>query len=207
MTRRKKLWGILLIVLIVSVSACEFPSLVTEAVETEAPSPPDTTDGQPTEEPPPDGGESPPGPPPGEPPSELICDPIQPGTLVFVVCNVRDAFRSRNTAALPGFLSEPFLIGYYQSEGIETDIPGAIGEFESRLPADPSQLEFILDRENFPNLFDVPPEAYMPFEDSLALVVFSPGWDGTTDMLLYFTRDPGGQFKLSGALVSLIGFD
>jgi hypothetical protein len=200
------MWGIMLIILIVGVSACQFPSLVTEAVETEAPSPPDTTDAQPTEEPPPDGGESPPGPPPGEPPSELICDSIEPGTLVFVVCNVRDAFRSRNTAALPGFLSEPFLIGYYQSEGIETDIPGAIGEFESRLPDDPSQLEFILDRENFPDLAGTTPEQYMPFEDNLALVVYSPGWDGNTDMLLYFTRDAGGQFKLSGALVSLIGF-
>jgi hypothetical protein len=203
------MWGTILIILLVGVSACQFPSLVTEAVETEAPSPPDTTDAQSTEEPPPDGGESPPGPPPGGPPSELICDSIQPGTLVFVVCNVRDAFRSGNLGALPGFLAEPFYLSYYQSEGIESDIPGAIGEFETRLPPDPSQLEFILDREAFPNLYDVPPEAYMPFEENLAVVVYSPGWgsDGTTDMLLYFTRDAEGHHKLNGALISLIGFD
>jgi hypothetical protein len=201
MTRQ---WGITLIALIVVVSACTFPSLATEPAETEPVSPPDS---QATEEPAPDSGEQPPGPPPGEMPSELICDPIQPGTLIFVVCNVRDAFRSGNLGALPGFLAEPFYLSYYQSEGRETDIDGAIGEFQSRLPDDPSQLEFILDRDQFPDLFGTPPEQYMPFEDNLALVVYCPGWSGTTDMLLYFTRDASGQFKLNGALVSLIGFD
>jgi hypothetical protein len=207
MTHRPKVWGTLLIALIMVVSACSFPSLVTEPAETEAVPEPDISEPQPTEEPVPDNGQPPPGPPPGELPDELICNPIEPGTLVFVICNVRDAFRSRNTAVLPGFLSEPFLFGYYQSEGRETDIPGAIAEFESRLPTDPSLLEFIIDREEFPDVGGVPPENYMPFEDNLALVVYSPGWDGTTDMLLYFTRDASGHFKLSGALVSLIGFD
>jgi hypothetical protein len=206
MTRQPKPRGIVLIALILVVSACSFPSLVTEPAATEA-APPDIAEPQPTEEPAPDGGEAPPGPPPGDRPSELICDPIQPGTLIFVVCNVRDAFRSGNTAALPGFLTEPFYLSYYQSQGTQTDVGGAIGEFQTRLPGDPSQLEFILDRDQFPDLAGTTPEQYMPFEDNLAMVVYSPGWDGDVDMLLYFTRDADGHFKLNGALISLIGFD
>jgi hypothetical protein len=206
MTRRPEVWGTLLIILIMVVSACSFPSLATEPVETEAVSPPDV---QATEEPAPDDNEAPPGPPPGDLPSELICDPIEPGTLFYVVCNVRDAFLSRNTAALPGYLTDPFYVSYYQSEGRETDIDGAVRELQGELPEDTSQMEFIIDQENFPPSYGVPWENYMPYEDNLELVVYSTGWgsDGSKEVMLYFIHDADGHFKLGGVLVSNIGFD
>ena len=40
------------------------------------------------------------------------------GTVENVACNIRDSLLSRNTSALIGYMTDPFIIGYWLSEGV-----------------------------------------------------------------------------------------
>ena len=43
----------------------------------------------------------------------LACNTVGPGSAEYVACNIQDSLLSRNTAALIGFMADPFNLGYW----------------------------------------------------------------------------------------------
>jgi hypothetical protein len=126
--------------------------------------------------------------------------------LMWVICNVQDSFRSRNTQPLLGYMGDPFHIGYWQSEGVDRTPEQALFELEEhQIPADPSGLTFTMDRALFPSLFGMQPEQIFPPDANIVGVVYSEGWeqDGQSAVLLYFADNGIGDIYFYGMLVGI----
>lgn len=135
----------------------------------------------------------------------LECGPggpgATPGTVESVACNIQDALRSRNISALLGYLEDPFLIGYWLSEGVFYSPQ----DFLLYLPQlynfnDPNytpRLSFTTDRSQFPDLGGRPVEEVFGPEVNIVEVIFSEGWgfDGDQETLIYLSQDSAGDIK------------
>jgi hypothetical protein len=144
----------------------------------------------------------------GEP---IECFTVTDQSELWVPCNVIDSIRSRNLAAAPSWMADPFIIGYWGSEGREDSPFGIIEELQtSRLPQDPSTpMTFTLDREAFPPLAGMPVEVMFGPDDDVALVIYSEGWglDGQGAALLYFAEDAEGELYWYALVYSETHFD
>jgi hypothetical protein len=144
----------------------------------------------------------------GEP---IECFTVMQEDDLWVPCNVIDALRSRNLAAGPGWMANPFTIGYWGSEG-RTDTPDNIMlELQtSRLPQDPAMpMTFTADREAFPPLSGMPPEVMFGPDLNVTFIVYSEGWglDGKGAALLYFVENEVGDIQWYAIAYSNTHFD
>jgi hypothetical protein len=128
-------------------------------------------------------------------PSE--CFTVTEEDQLWVPCNVIESICSRNLAAGPSWMADPFITRYWGSEGREDTPFDIIDELQSsRLPADPSlPMTFTLDREAFPSLGGMPVEVMFGPVQDVAFVIYSEGWglDGQSAALLYFAEDAEGD--------------
>jgi hypothetical protein len=142
---------------------------------------------------------------------QIECFTVTDGDGMWVPCNVIDSIRSRNLAAAPSWMADPFIIGYWGSEGREDTPLDIIEELQfSRLPSDPSTpMTFILDREAFPPLAGMPVEVMFGPDDNVALVIYSEGWglSGQGAALLYFAEDGEGELYWYAMVYSETHFD
>jgi hypothetical protein len=151
-------------------------------------------------------------PPPENNLQTLDCGPgsvgANPGTAGYVACNVQDGLLSRNTSALLGYMADPFIIGYWQSEGV-MDSPTQMIEVlhglynYNDLDYTP-RLTFTADRSQFPKLEGVVLEDMFGPEANIVLVVYSEGWgaDGQGESLLFFTQNEDGSHSWHGMAYS-----
>ena len=120
--------------------------------------------------------------------------------LGYLTDTVTTSLQNRDIGTLTysGFISEPFTVGYWQSEGVTLDPLQASSTLTNQLlPPDPSTLTFTTDRAQFPPLFGTPPEAMFAPDFTFAEIQFSTGWgpDGQGAALLYYMQDScGGYF-------------
>ena len=133
-------------------------------------------------------------------------------TSEWVACNIMDGLSSRNTAALPGFMADPFIIGYWRSEGVSLTPDEAIAEMgNSMLPADPSlhPLAFTVDRSAFPALQGIPVEGMFGPDVAIAHIIYSEGWglNGEGAALIFIAQNPSGGFYWHGLVYSFEHFD
>lgn len=139
----------------------------------------------------------------------LDCGPgspgANPGTAMYVACNVQDGLRSRNTSALLGYMVDPFIIGYWLSEGVMgspeemMDTIHYLYNFhdENYVP----RLTFTTDRALFPELDGRPLEGRFGPEVNVVEVIFSQGWgEGDQEALIFISQDSAGNFKWHGLL-------
>jgi hypothetical protein len=146
-----------------------------------------------------------------ETPTEVDCQVVTPDDPDWTICNVQAGITSRNLSALLGYMTNPFHIGYWGSEG-RTDTPEAIiAELQStRLPADPSlPVSFTLDRDLFPPLGGQNPETLFGPEVTPTRVLYSEGWgpDREGAALLYFVENQAGETEWYGMIYSDGHFD
>jgi hypothetical protein len=144
----------------------------------------------------------------GEP---IDCFTVTDDSELWVPCNVIDGIRSRNLSALHGYMVDPFVIGYWGSEGRSDTPSGIIEELQSsRLPQDASMpMTFTADREAFPPLAGMPPEVMFGPDVDVAFLIYSEGWglDGQGAALLYFTEDENGRLRWYAMVISGVHFD
>jgi hypothetical protein len=141
----------------------------------------------------------------------LGCLVAAAGTAESVACNVMDGIRSRNTAALPSFMVDPFSIGYWRSEGISVTPAEAIAELgNALLPADPvaHPLTFTTDRTQFPSLLGIPVEGMFGPDVDIAHIIYSEGWglDGQGAALIFIAQNED-RFYWHGLVFSSEHFD
>ena len=130
--------------------------------------------------------------------------------LMWVMCNVQASFISRNTQPLMGYMSDPFKIGYWQSEGIELSREDAFNQIINKLmPIMGGGMSFTTDESSFPPLFGMPPENMFGPEDNPAEVVYSEGWgkDGQGAALLYFKEGDNGRYVFYAIIIAQGHFD
>lgn len=143
--------------------------------------------------------------------ADLDCAAPAEGSLAWVACNVMDGLRSRNLAALHGYMSEEFRLGPWRSEWSVADPQQVTTELQAyRLPSDPAQpMTFTADHAAFPDLGGVPVETMLGPDDDVVLVLYSEGWeyDGGGAALLYFVERTPGRYAWRALLIAPDGFD
>jgi hypothetical protein len=134
----------------------------------------------------------------------LDCGPgsagANPGTAMYVACNVQDALLSRNTSVLLGYMVDPFIIGYWLSEGVsespEIQIQTIQGLYNFHDPDYTPRLTFTTNRDLFPELDGRPLEGRFGPDVNVAEVVYSRGWgEGDQEALIFISQDSAGNFK------------
>jgi hypothetical protein len=144
-------------------------------------------------------------------PVSLDCSTLESGTVEGVACNLIDGIRSRNLSALHGYMTDPFTIGYWGSEGRLASPQETTTELsEHLLPADPSMpMEFTADRSVFPPLGGQQLEGLFGPDVNVAMVIYSEGWgtQGAGSALLFIAQDDGGGYYWHGMVYSEGHFD
>ncbi len=150
-------------------------------------------------------------PPPGTNLQTLDCGPgsvgASPGTVEYVACNVQDGLLSRNTSALIGLMADPFIIGYWQSEGVMNSPEKMIEDLHNLYnyydPNYKPRLTFTADRGQFPEFEGVVLEDMFGPDVNIVLIVYSEGWgaDGQGGSLLYFSENEDGSHSWYGMVI------
>ena len=106
-------------------------------------------------------------------------------------------------------MSDPFLIGYWASEGY-TRTPAEFLTllYINFLPDDLSGLTFTIDRSQFPDLSALGPIDTMFGPDvDIALIMASEGWgpDGQGAALLFIVQNESGEYYWHGMVIKQFG--
>ena len=135
----------------------------------------------------------------------LDCGPGSPGastgSVEWLACNIQDALRSRNTAALLYSIEDPFTIGYWLSEGVQyspRDFLDLLPQLYNYNDADYiPRLTFTTDRAQFPEMDGRPLEGRFGPDVNVVEIIYSRGWgaEGDLEALLYLSQDPAGDYK------------
>ena len=143
----------------------------------------------------------------------LPCESVSPGSAEYVACNVQDSLISRDLAALRSYMADPFILGYWGSEGI-SDTPEVIIEQIKELynydaPDYTPRLSFTSDRSEFPPLGGITPESMFGPDVNVSLVIYSEGWEpeGQGAALFMIAQDSNGEYYLPGMAYSGEHFD
>jgi len=129
-----------------------------------------------------------------------------PGSVESVACNIQDGLRSRNISALLGYMEDPFIIGYWLSEGVlytPQDFLNLLPQlYNFNDPDYTPRLTFTTDRSQFPDLPVWTVEGNYGPDVNVVEVIYSQGWgsDGESEALIFISRDPSGDYKWHGML-------
>ncbi len=141
------------------------------------------------------------------------CGPHSFRSLEYLLSKVKEYLQARNTGGLiyEDLVNDPFIVGYWGSEGVTLSPQEAFGTFANSLyRADqPGGMTFSTDRADFPALEGMPPERIFGPDLDIAGIVYSEGWgqDGQGAALLYFTRDKCAGYLWYGLVFSGSHFD
>lgn len=146
------------------------------------------------------------------PPANTACGLSSFGSLEFLSGSVQQKLTERNYGSLhyDHFINDPFVIGYWGSEGVTlTPLETASQLSNNLLPVGTGELTFTTDRASFPPLAGMPPENMFGPSVKVTQVVYSQGWgpDGKGASLLYFVQDQCGGYFWHGLVYSQEHFD
>ncbi|HJW89496.1 MAG TPA: hypothetical protein VJ436_02520, partial [Anaerolineales bacterium] len=141
----------------------------------------------------------------------IDCSAGEADQLSWVACNVMAGITSRNLSALHGFMSDPFTIGYWGSEGRTAppeEITAELAQY--RLPPDPSSpLTFTTDQSQFPPLSGQPPADLFGPDLNVAAIIYSEGWglNSQAAALIYIVQNEAGEYRWHAMAYSDSHFD
>ncbi|HSF82060.1 MAG TPA: hypothetical protein VLA49_12540 [Anaerolineales bacterium] len=132
--------------------------------------------------------------------------------LDYLVESVQTKLVERNYGSLryDNFIYDPFVIGYWGSEGVTLEPEDVWTELANNLlPPTDAALTFTTNRAQFPPLAGMPPENMFGPNVKVAQVVYSEGWgaDGLGAALLYFAQDQCNGYTWHGLVYSNGHFD
>ena len=132
--------------------------------------------------------------------------------LEYLVPAVQERLVQRNYGSLQydHFINDPFMVGYWASEGVTMTPSEAMTLFANNLlPPTDAEMTFTTDPAQFPPLAGMPPENMFGPNVKVAQLVYSEGWgaDGLGAALLYFAQDQCAGYYWHGIAYSAQHFD
>jgi hypothetical protein len=134
-------------------------------------------------------------------------------SLDYLTDKVQEYLQNRNTGGLiwEYLANDPFMVGYWLSEGVSLSPQKAFPTFANTLlhqEGEPGDMSFSTDRDDFPSLEGAPVEDMFGPDLQVAEIVYSEGWgtDGEGAALLYFARDECGGHYWHGLIFSADAF-
>ena len=138
-----------------------------------------------------------------------ICQNAGARSPEALACAIKNALQARDMASLKSLMTNPFTIGYWQSEG-RIGTPAEITEEldQYHLPADTRGLTFTVDRSQFPDLYGISPEDMFGPDLNVVLVVYSTGWgqEGLGEALLLIAENVNGEYYWHSMISATQGF-
>ncbi len=147
---------------------------------------------------------------PTEPPTDSLPCPAAVGSPEALACAIQAALRSRDLARAAELMADPFMVGYWRSEGRQLSPTAMADELNSSgLPADSSGLTFTTDRSRFPAFEGIPVDGMFGPDVDIALVIYSQGWsaDGAGAALIFIAYDEMGRPVWHGLGLASAGFE
>jgi hypothetical protein len=139
----------------------------------------------------------------------LSCQAVAADSAEALACDIQAALVARDMQTVASLMSDPFVIGYWGSEGRWASPNDMANELDrNRLPADTSGLTFTTDRSLFPTLQGMPPERMFGPDLDVALIIYTEGWggDGRGAALLYIVQN-GIEYSWHSMVYSHVHFD
>lgn len=119
------------------------------------------------------------------------------------------AVAARDFDTLQSFMSDPFVVGYWLSEGVESSPAEAAAQFEANFLPEEAQIIWADPETDLAGMLQgQPPATFLAPDKELAAALLSYGWgpDATAEAIQFITRQPDGTFKWDLMLYSGFGF-
>lgn len=134
----------------------------------------------------------------------LDCRDFGTDALTTIACNLQDSLISRNTSPLLSYMPPEFAIGYWLSEWTTVTPEYALDLIQNHmLPANPEEMTFTADPEQFPQLYR-PIATMLGPEEEVALVIYSEGCceEGKGAAIFFITGNETIGYQFKAMLVS-----
>ncbi|HKZ83504.1 MAG TPA: hypothetical protein VJ793_07585 [Anaerolineae bacterium] len=142
----------------------------------------------------------------GAPIAEGPAMPTGPGEPVAALTKALD---ERDWAALQAQMGDPFVIGYWRSEGVSLSPQEAIEQLQTNLLSADATLTYTTDESEFPSLDGTPLGSIWGPDVKVVQPIFSQGWgpDGKGEAILAVAEQPDGSTYWYGMIYAREGFD
>jgi hypothetical protein len=127
---------------------------------------------------------------PGGLPSSQACESGYLGSAEEALEFVQYNLEIGNHWPFSYFIGNPFVIGYWQSEGVSIPRDQAYQQLTEQYLPSPDEVVIITDRNEYPDLFGMPVENMFGPDVDVAATVYSKGWgpNGGGEAILFITR-------------------
>ena len=140
------------------------------------------------------------------PQDDSTAEPVQ-GTE-NIVSILPEALTNQDYVAVEEMMGEPFIIGYWLSEGLALSPAEAVKQLQTNLLADPSKATFTADPGQLPDLGPFDPWRHFGPDATITNLIFSRGWgmDGSAEAILAIAQSPEGNQYWHGVIFAGGGF-
>jgi hypothetical protein len=127
---------------------------------------------------------------PGALPASNSCDSGYLGSVEEALEFVQYNLEIGNHWPFSYFIGNPFVIGYWQSEGVAIPRDQAYQQLTEQYLPSPDEVIIISDRDEYPDLFGIAVENMFGPDVDVATTIYSKGWgpDGQGEAILYIAR-------------------
>jgi hypothetical protein len=141
-------------------------------------------------------------------PEQVRIEPEPVTVETDIASALPEALANQDYDILQQLMGEPFVIGYWRSEGVVLTPAEAIEQLQASLLPSPAKLAFTFDREQFPDLDGVDPAGAFGPDVMIVDLVYSQGWGavGEDETILAIAQRPDGRRYWSGMIYGPGGF-
>jgi hypothetical protein len=125
------------------------------------------------------------------------------------VNGLKSAVAARDFTALQSYMADPFTVGYWLSEGVQSTPAEAAALFESSFLPEDAQIIWDDGETDLSQLLQGQlPDTFLPPGKELAATLLSYGWgpDAAGEAILFITEQPDGAFQWELMLYSGFGY-
>lgn len=119
------------------------------------------------------------------------------------------AIAARDFTAMQTFMTDPFAVGYWLSEGVSLTPAEAAAQFESNFLPEGAQITWADPAMDLaPLLQGQPPATFLGPDKQVVATLLSYGWgpDGAGEAIQFITQQPDGTYRWELMLYSGFGF-
>jgi hypothetical protein len=120
---------------------------------------------------------------------------------------IGNAMAAGNYEAIQAHMGDPFIIGYWQSEGQTLTQAQAVEQLRLNLLPNPTAVTFVRDRSQFPDLGGIDPTTAFGPDVQIVDLVYSQGWgqSGQEEAILTIAQAADGQLYWHGMIYGRFG--